>query len=61
MDTFGHPTASMQVLADTNSLLTLSVTQTNGWVNLGWTTTTVVFTATSNSTKIDFPFLGSRR
>ena len=51
---FGHPTASMQVLADTNSLLTLSVTQTNGWLNLGWTTTNVVFTATSNSTKITF-------
>ncbi len=50
----GYPTASMQVLQNGNSLLNLSVTQTNDWLNLGWTTTNVVFTATSDITTLTF-------
>ncbi len=54
---FDHPTASMQVLQNSNPLLSLTVNQTNGWSNLGWTTTSAVFTATANPTKISFQSL----
>ncbi|HTY87248.1 MAG TPA: S8 family serine peptidase [Candidatus Acidoferrum sp.] len=54
---YGHPTASMRVLKDATTLLSMTIQQTNGWLNLGWTTTSVVFTATSNFTKLTFQSL----
>jgi subtilisin-like proprotein convertase family protein len=51
----GHPTAAVQLLANSSPLLTLSLTMTdNTWDNLGWATTSVLFTATSPSTAITF-------
>ena len=53
----GYPTAAMQVLQNNNSLLSLTVTETNDWTDLGWATTSVVFTATSNITTLTFSSL----
>src|ERR1035437_4873182 len=50
----GHPSAAMQVLQNGSPLLSLTVTQTNDWGNLGWTTTSVVFTATAPTTTLTF-------
>jgi subtilisin-like proprotein convertase family protein len=51
----GHPTAAVQLLANSSPLLTLSLTMAqNSWENLGWATTSVLFTATSPSTAITF-------
>ena len=53
--TDGHPTAAVQVLQNSSSLLTLTLTMTtNSWPNLGWATTSVVFTATAPTTQIQF-------
>ncbi len=50
----GHPTALMEALQNGTPLLSLSVTQPNDWVNLGWTKTSVVFTATAPTTTLTF-------
>jgi len=53
--THGHSTAAVQLQINSNPLLTLSLTKsTNTWINLGWATTSVLFTATSPSTLIAF-------
>jgi subtilisin-like proprotein convertase family protein len=52
-----HPTASMQALQNGNPLLSLTLTRTNDWANLGWTTTNIVFTATSDITTLTFQSL----
>ncbi len=57
----GHPSAAVQVQQNGNALLDLTVTQTNGWGNLGWTTTSIVFTATAPTTTLTFHSTGSHR
>ncbi len=55
----GSTPPAMQVLQNGNSLLSLTVSETNGWANLGWSTTSVVFTATSSVTTLTFQSLDS--
>jgi subtilisin-like proprotein convertase family protein len=45
---------TVQLLVNSNSLLNLTVTIANSWANLGWATTSVVFTATTTNTQIKF-------
>jgi hypothetical protein len=45
---------TVQLLAAGNPLLNLTVDTNNSWVNLGWATTSILFTATSPSTQIKF-------
>jgi hypothetical protein len=47
-------TAVVQLSANGSPLLTLSVTTNNSWPNLGWATTSLLFTATSPSTTFQF-------
>ncbi len=50
-------TAVMQALQNGNSLLVITNNITNTWSSLGWATTSVVFTATSNITTLTFKSL----
>ena len=53
--THGTPTVTVQLQTNSNPLLTLSITKaTNTWANLGWATTSLLFTATSPSTLFAF-------
>jgi subtilisin-like proprotein convertase family protein len=53
----GYHSASVQLQANGSPLLTLTVAMTNSWVNLGWTTTSLLFTATSPLTQLTFQSL----
>ena len=48
---------AVQLLANGSPLLAISVTTNNSWPNLGWATTSVLFTATSTTTIITFATL----
>ena len=51
----GQPTASVNLYQSNSLLLNLTLTMTaNSWANLGWATTSVVFTATAPATQIKF-------
>jgi subtilisin-like proprotein convertase family protein len=51
----GYPAAGMNVLENTNLLLTLwSTNAVNSWASLGWATTSVVFTATATNIHLAF-------
>ena len=54
---YGKKTAVMQALQNGNSLLVITNNITNTWSSLGWATTSVVFTATSNITTLTFKSL----
>jgi subtilisin-like proprotein convertase family protein len=47
-------TASANILQNSNPLLTVTFNGSNQWTNLGWQTTSVVFTATSPITELKF-------
>lgn len=56
-NSIGSVVPSAQILINNNPLGTIVANQNNAWANLGWQTTSYVFTATSPSTKLTFQSL----